>query len=64
MEFFCWSIQLFGTENACKFNSYSHNLIKQNISQEWQFLYKETHSPRNLICCPDTSDVIQGRGSE
>lgn len=44
--------------------SYSHNFIKQNISQVWQFLYKETYSPSNPTRCPDTSDVIQGRGSE
>lgn len=44
--------------------SNSHNFIKQIISGEWQFLYKETYSPSNPTRCPDTSDVIQGRGSE
>lgn len=52
------------TKNTYKFNSYSHNLIKQNVSQVWQFLYKESYSHSNPTCCPNTSDVIQGRGSE
>lgn len=45
-------------------HSSSHNFIKKNISQVWQFLSKETYSPSNPTLCPVTSDVMQGRGSE